>query len=62
MEGEVFKRRLVHNVAVTIANFVHLLKCFVANVLRCKACLKVKFKCISITMRSLVISLSHVTS
>ena len=37
-------------------NFVPLLKCFIADVLKCKARLKVKFKCISITMYYLVMS------
>ena len=32
------------------------------NVMKCKACLKVKFKCVSVIMYSLVMSLpSHVT-
>ena len=46
MDGEAFKRRLVHSVALTIMacnNFVPLLKSFIANVLKCKACLKTKF-------------------
>ena len=41
-------------------NFVPLLKSLIANVLKCKARLKTNFKCIYITMCSLVISLfSH---
>jgi len=38
-------------------NFVALLKSFFANVLKYKALLKGKFKCVCVTMRSLVISL-----
>ena len=52
MGGKVFERSLVHSVAVAIAaknNFVPLLKRFIANVLKCKARLKVKFKCVSVT-------------
>ena len=37
-------------------NFVPLLKSFIANVLKCKACLKTKFKCVYATMCSLVMS------
>ena len=50
---------LVHSVAVAIAaqnNFVLLLKSFIVNVLKCKACLKLKLKCVYITMHSLVMS------
>ena len=42
MGGEAFKRRLVHSVALLIMvsnNFVPLLKTFITNVLKCKACL-----------------------
>ena len=59
MGGEAFKRRLVHSVALTIMalkNFVLLLKSFIANVLKCKARLKTKFKCVCITMCFLVMS------
>ena len=45
--GEAFKRRLVHGFALIIMalnNFVLLLKSFIANVLKCKAHLKSKFK------------------
>ena len=40
MDGEAFKRRLVHSVALANMaenNFVMLLKTFIANVLKCKA-------------------------
>ena len=53
MGGEAFKRRLVHSVAVAITaqnNFVPLLKSFIVITLKCKACLKTKFKCVSATM------------
>ena len=39
MGGKAFERRLVHRVVVAIParnNFVPLLKCFIANVLKCK--------------------------
>ena len=61
MGGKAFKRRLVHSVVVAIAalnNFVLLFKSFIANVLKCKVRLEVKFKCLSITMHFLVMSLS----
>ena len=35
---------------------VPLLKRFIANVLKCKTRLKTKFKCVCVTMRSLVMS------
>ena len=59
MAGEIFKRRLVHSVALTIMaqnNFVPLLKSFIANILKRKAHLKTKFKCVCVTMCSLVMS------
>ena len=59
MGGEAFKRRLIHNVVVAIvpqSNFVLLLKGFTGITNVCKARLKVKFKCISVTMYSLVIT------
>ena len=56
MGDEAFKRRLACSVVVVIANFMSLLKSCVANVLKCKACLKAKFKCACITMCSLVMS------
>ena len=63
MGGETFKRRLVHGVALIIMawnNFVPLLKSFITDVLKYKARLKTKFKCVSVTMCSLVMSLfSH---
>ena len=40
-------------------NFVPLLKSFIANVLKRKAYLKVKVKCVSVTMYSLVMKPSH---
>ena len=55
----VVNRLMVHSVTIAIAasnNFVPLLKSFIANVQKYKACLKVKFKCVYITMDSLVIS------
>ena len=60
MGGEAFKRRLVHSVALIIMaknNFILLLKSFIANVLKYKARLKSKFKCVCVTMCSLVMSL-----
>ena len=36
MGGEAFKRRLIHSVALTIINFVPLLKSFIANELSVK--------------------------
>ena len=59
MLGKAFKRKLAHSVAVaTVAlnNFVTMLKSFIANVIKCKARLKTKFKCAFITMHSLVMS------
>ena len=53
------KERQVHSVVVAIAalnNLVPLLKSFIANVLKCKASLKAKFKCLCATMCSLVMS------
>ena len=50
--GEAFKRKLVYGVALTISSFVSL---FIADV-KCKAHLKTKFKCIYVTMCSLVMS------
>ena len=62
-DGKAFKRRLVHSVALIIMaynNFVPLFKSFIANVLKCKACLKGNFKCLCVTMFSLVMTLfSH---
>ena len=60
MGGEAFKRRPVHGFALIIMayiNFVLLLKSFIANVLKCKARLKSKFKCMCVTMCFLVMSL-----
>ena len=60
MGGKTFKRRLVRGVALIIMaydNFVPLLKSFIANVLKFKASLKAKFKCMCVTMCSLVMSL-----
>ena len=60
MGGETFKRRLVRSVVLIIMawnNFVAQLKSFIINVLKCKARLKTKFKCMCVTMRSLVINL-----
>ena len=60
MGGVAFKRRLFQSAAFIIMgynNFVPLLKSFIANVLKRKACLKPKFKCVYVTMRSLVMSL-----
>ena len=58
--GKAFKRRLVHYVLLIIMaqnNFVLLLKSFIANVLKCKARLKSNFKCVCVTLCSLVMSL-----
>ena len=57
--GKALKRRLVHSVALTIMasnNFIPLLYSSIANILKFKACFIAKFKCISITMCSLVMS------
>ena len=54
-----YKRRLVHSVVLIIMalnNFVPLLKSFIANVLKSKACLKAKFKCVCAILCSLVMS------
>ena len=59
MGGKVFKKRLIYGVVEAILpwnNFVLLLKKCFANVLKCKPLLKVKFKCVSVTMYSLVMS------
>ena len=48
----VFKRRLVHGVALVIIaqnNFVPVLKSLIANVLKYKTSLKTKFTCICVT-------------
>ena len=53
------KRKLVHSVVVAISpqnNFTPLLKSFIANLLKCKAHLKVKSTCLSITICSLMMS------
>ena len=58
-DSEVFKRRLVHGLTLIIMafyNFVLLLKSLIANVLKCKARFKSKFKCVC-TMCSLMMSL-----
>ena len=54
--GEAFKRRLIHSVALMIIEFIPLLKSFIANVPKCKAHLKTKFKSECTTKRSLVMS------
>ena len=59
MGGEIFKRKLVHSAAVAIVadnNFVMLFKSFITNVLKCTAHLKIKFKCSSVTIHSLVMN------
>ena len=43
MGGEAFRRRLVQSVTLLIMDFALQLKCFIAHVLNCKACLKEKF-------------------
>ena len=43
--SEVFNRVLVHSVAVAIVVETTVYPCFISNVLKRKACLKVKFKC-----------------
>ena len=56
MDGAAFKRRLFHSVASAIMaynNFLLLLKSFNA---KCKACLKVNFKCVCVTFCSLVMN------
>ena len=54
MNGVAFKRRLVCNkCCVTNYGLKQLcttVKNFIANVLKCKACLKTKFKCTCITL------------
>ena len=53
MGDEGFKRRLVHSVAVANCSLKQpCITSFIANVLKCKAHLKVKFKCASDTMYS----------
>ena len=57
MDGEAFKRRLVHSVALTnITLYCCMLNSLFANVLKCKARLKTEFKCMYVTMYSLVMS------
>ena len=41
---------------MALNNFVPLLKSFIAKLLKCKACLKENFKCVCVTMCSLVMS------
>ena len=48
MGGKVFKRRLAHSVAAAM------LKSLIANVLKWKAGLQTKFKCVCVAKRSLV--------
>ena len=48
---------VVYSVAIKIINFVPLLRSFIANVLKCKGHLKIKFKCVSVAMCSLVMGL-----
>ena len=48
MGGEAFKRGMVYSVAITIMDFVPLLKSFIANFLKCKAHLKTKFTCVCV--------------
>ena len=55
MDGETFLRRLIHSVAVAISasnNFIPLLNGFIADVLKCKAFLKVKIECVPVTVKS----------
>ena len=58
MGDEEFKRILVHSFALRSVGLkiVPLLKSFIANVLKCRACLTTKFNCVCVTMCSLVIS------
>ena len=54
MGGEAFLRRLFHSIAVAISasnNFIPLLNGFIADVLKCKALLKVKIECIPVTVK-----------
>ena len=49
MGGEAFEKRLVHSVALIImaqSDFIPQLKSFIADVLKCNACLKTNFKCV----------------
>ena len=58
--SEAYKRRLVYGVVFIIIaynSFVPLLRSFIANVLKCKACLESNFKCVCVTMCSLLLSL-----
>ena len=50
--GEAFKRRLVHGFVLIIMVYNNLLKSFIVNVLKCKARLKSKFKCVCVIMWS----------
>ena len=56
MGGKASKKRLVHSVALTIINFVPLLKSLIANMLKCITRYETKFKCVCSSMHSLVIS------
>ena len=59
MGSKAFKRRLVHSVVVAIPawnNFAVLLK-VVANVLKWRAFLKTKIKCVCVAIYSLVMGL-----
>ena len=55
--GETFKRRLVCCINnYGLKQLVPLLKSFIANMLKCKAHLNTKFKCVFVTMCFLVMS------
>ena len=60
MGGETFKRRLVHGVSLAITYGLKQLcttvKSFIADMLKCKARLKIKFKCVCVTMCFLLMS------
>ena len=59
MGGEASKIRLVYSVVIIILalnNLAQLLEGFVNNLMKCNLGLSLKFKCVSVTMLSLVMS------
>ena len=53
---EAFKRRLVHGVGLIIMAQNNFVPTFITNMLKCKARLKKNFKCVCVTLCSLVIT------
>jgi len=61
MGGKKFERRLVHSAALTIMGVVLLVKAFIAYVLKCKANLKTRFKCVLLLSDESLLTLFHKT-